>query len=214
MAKAPTGKIELPSLNIQSMDIVVIGDTPLICHAWSSKAKKEMLDKQMKKAKPGKAAKDPEEDFIQSLYPLPDGGFGFPVIAFKNAAVTACTSVDGITKVAARQAFRVGSTLSGSELVKIEGAEPEPREDMVRIGMGTADIRYRGQFVSWWATVRVRFNANVLSAEQIVNLFNTAGFGVGVGEWRMERDGQFGCFHVATEEDMKRIDAETRSLAA
>ena len=197
--------IQLPPLNIQSMDITVIGDSPLICHAWSSKAKKEMLDKQMKKAKPGRAAKDPEDDFIQSLYPLEGGGYGFPVIAFKNAAVTACTSVAGITKVAARQAFRVGSTLEGSELVRIEGCEPEPREDMVRIGMGTADIRYRGQFAHWWATVRVRFNGNVLSAEQIVNLFNTAGFGVGVGEWRMERDGQFGCFHVATAEEIQNL---------
>lgn len=205
MAQSSSTSIELPPLNIQTMDIVVVGDTPLICHAWSSKAKKEMLDKQMKKAKAGRAAKDPEQDFVESLYPLPDGGYGFPVVAFKNAAVTACTSVSGITKVAARQAFRVGSSLNGSELVKIEGCDPEPREDMVKVGMGTADIRYRGQFVSWWTSIRVRFNANVLSAEQIVNLFNTAGFGVGVGEWRMERDGQFGCFHVATTDDLERI---------
>jgi hypothetical protein len=197
--------IELPKLNIQTMDILIVGDTPLICHRWSEKAKKQMLDKQMKKAKPGKEAKDPEQDFIDSLYQLPEGGFGFPVIAFKNAAVTACTSVDGITKVAARQAFRVGSTLEKSELVPIEGGKPEPREDMVRIGMGTADIRYRGQFPQWWCTVRVRFNANVLSAEQIVNLFNTAGFGVGVGEWRMEKDGQNGCFHVASTEESEAI---------
>ena len=205
--------IELPPLNIQTMDICVIGDTPLICHAWTSKAKKEMLDKQMKKAKPGRAAKDPEDDFKQSLYPLQGGGYGFPVIAFKDAAVTACTSVAGITKVAARQAFRVGASLDGAELVKIEGAKPEPREDMVRIGMGKADIRYRGQFVHWWTKVRVRFNANVLSAEQIVNLFNTAGFGVGVGEWRMEKDGQFGCFHVASGEEVAALSGKKRRAA-
>ena len=44
----------------------------------------------------------------------------------------------------------------------------------------------------------VAFNANVLSAEQIVNLFNTGGFGIGVGEWRPQKDGPFGRFHVAT----------------
>ena len=199
--------IELPKLNIETMEITIIGETPLICHRWSEKAKKEMLDKQMKKAKPAKAAKDPEEDYRQSLYELPGGGYGFPVVAFKNAAVTACTSVAGITKVAARQAFRVGSSLDGGELVEIHGV-PEMREDMVRIGMGTADIRYRGQFVNWWATVIVRYNANVLSAEQIVNLFNTSGFGVGLGEWRMEKDGQYGCFRVATAEDMKSLVRE------
>jgi hypothetical protein len=49
----------------------------------------------------------------------------------------------------------------------------------------------------------VRFNRNVLSAAQIVNLFNTAGFGGGIGEWRPEKDGQFGMFHVATAEELK-----------
>lgn len=209
----PDTAIELPPLNIQTMDVTLIGDSPLICHAWSTKAKRQMLDKQMKKAKPAKAAKDPEADFKESLYPLDGGGYGFPVIAFKNAAVTACTSVAGITKVAARQAFRVGGTLDGSELVRIEGGAPEPREDMVRIGMGTADIRYRGQFIHWWCVVRVRFNANLLSAEQIINLFNTAGFGVGVGEWRMERDGQAGCFHVATGEEVAALSAPKRRAA-
>lgn len=209
MAKAPNKNdtsITLPPLRIKAMDIYVIGDTPLIVHRWSEKAKKEILDKQMQKAKPAKAAKDPEQDFQDSLYVLPDNqGYGFPIIGFKNAAVTACTSVDGITKVAARQAFRVGGTLAGGELVKIEGDEPTMREDMVRVGMGTADIRYRGEFKTWWARIRVMFNENVLSVEQIVNLFNTAGFGVGVGEWRMEKDGQFGCFHVATESELKAL---------
>jgi len=203
MAPSKDISIELPRLNIETMELTLIGDTPLICHRWSEKAKKEMLDKQMKKAKPAKEAKDPEADYVASLYEM-DGGYGFPVIGFKNAAVTACTSVAGITKVAARQAFRVGSTMNGSELVQIHGA-PEPREDMVRIGMGTADIRYRGQFVSWWAALIVHFNANVLSAEQIANLFNTAGFGVGVGEWRMERNGQYGCFHVATADEKQAL---------
>jgi len=79
------------------------------------------------------------------------------------------------------------------------------REDMVRIGMGTADIRYRGQFWPWFTLVQVRFNRNVLSAAQIVNLFNTAGFGVGIGEWRSEKDGQYGSFHVATEVEMRAL---------
>jgi hypothetical protein len=79
------------------------------------------------------------------------------------------------------------------------------REDMVRVGMGTADIRYRGEFKQWFTTIAVKYNANVMSAEQILNLMQTAGFAVGVGEWRPERDGQFGRFHVATAKEMKAI---------
>ena len=182
--------ITLPALNIQVMSLRLVGDSPLICHAWSEKAKREMLDKQMKKAKQAKEAKDPQADYEASLYVHPDGGYGFPAVAFKAAAVDACSSIEGVTKVEARGAFHIIG-----DMVKIIG-EPSPREDMVRIGMGTADIRYRGEFREWSTEIALRYNANVLSPEQIANLFNTAGFAVGVGEWRPQRDGSFGMFHV------------------
>lgn len=184
-------QIALPKLDLRTFEITLIGDAPLICHAWSEKAKREMLAKQMKKAKQAKEAKNPEQDYKDSLYPHPLGGFGFPSIAFKSAAVDACSHVDGLTKVEARGAFHING-----ELVRIKGS-PTPREDMVRVGMGTADIRYRGQFDPWSTTFAVRYNASVLSAEQIVHLFDVAGFAIGVGEWRPQRDGSFGMFHVA-----------------
>lgn len=190
-AKEQTQIIELPKLNIQRLIIRLVGDSPLICHRWSEKAKREMLQKQMKKAKTAKEAKDPEQDFLSSLYALPDGKYGFPVVAFKAAAVNACSHVDGVTKVEARGAFHING-----EMVTLEGSEPSMREDMVRIAMGTADIRYRGEFKTWSTQLDIRYNANVLSAEQIINLFNTAGFAIGVGEWRPQKNGSYGMFHV------------------
>lgn len=190
-AEAKEG-IQLPELKIDIISVRLEGDSPLISHAWSEKAKKEMRDKQMKKAKTAKEARDPERDFVESLYIHPEGGYAFPAIAFKTAAVDACSHVADITKVLARGAFHVVG-----EYIKIEG-EPTMREDMVRIGMGTADLRYRGEFKEWAATIKIRYNKNVLSAEQIVNLFNTAGFAIGVGEWRPQKDGAFGMFHVVT----------------
>jgi hypothetical protein len=71
------------------------------------------------------------------------------------------------------------------------------REDMVRLQGSTADIRYRGQFVEWSAAVPVLVNTVALSIEQLANLFVLAGFAVGVGEWRPERNGQYGRFEVA-----------------
>jgi hypothetical protein len=201
MAATSTTTVTLPPLQIETVNVTLIGDTPLIVHRWSEKAKKQMLDKQMKKASAGKEAKDPERDFRESLYVLEDGTYGFPIIGFKAAAVTACTSIGSMTKVAARQAFHVDG-----EFAVIEGDEPHMREDMVRVGMGTADIRYRGEFKNWWTTISVKFNANVMSAEQILNLMQTAGFAVGVGEWRPEKDGQYGRFHVASAAEMKAID--------
>lgn len=187
--------IELPPLQLRTLEVTLVGDSPLICHAWSKKAKQEMLDKQMKKAKQAKAAKDPERDYKESLYEHPEGGYGFPAVAFKAAAVDACSHIADITKVEARGAFHING-----DMVKIDG-KPNPREDMVKIGMGTADIRYRGEFRKWKATFQLRYNKNVISPEQILNLFNTAGFAIGIGEWRPQRDGSFGMFHVETSKE-------------
>jgi hypothetical protein len=217
--------IELPRLDIQMMEVTLIGDTPLIVHAWSVKAKKEMLAKQMKSAKGAKEAKDPTADFEASMYRLDDDGFGFPSVAFKAAAVTAVTSVSGLTKIAARQAFHIvgeGVDVHGAfegttarlNLVRIEGGDPRMREDMVRVGMGTADLRYRAEFWPWHAKVLVRFNANVLSPSQILNVMNVAGFACGVGEWRPEKDGESGMFHVATEDEMTALEPKKFRRAA
>jgi hypothetical protein len=181
---------QIPPIDVRTLELRLVGDSALICHRWSDKAKRQMLDKQMKKAKQAKEAKDPEADYEASLYPHPEGGYGFPAVAFKAAAVTACRYVDGMKMTEARGAFHVIG-----ELIELEG-QPEPREDMVRVGMGTADIRYRAQFPKWACTLLVRYNAKAISPEQIINLFNIAGFGVGIGEWRPERDGSYGMFHV------------------
>lgn len=204
MAASKTTGIELPPLAIQTLKVRLIGDSPLIVHAWSPKALKQMADKQQKKATAGREAKDPWADFCGSMYWLSDrpekpteddvvnAKFGFPAIAFKAAAVTACTSISSITKVAARQAFHVEG-----EFVEIVGPPPSMREDVCRVGMGTADLRYRGEFSPWSVELIVKFNGGLMSAEQVINLFETAGFAVGVGEWRPERDGSNGRFHVA-----------------
>lgn len=184
--------VSIPALKVRRMEITLVGDSPLICHHWSDRAKSQILDKQMKRARAAKEAKDPERDYEDSLYRDASKSFVFPAVAFKNAAVDACSHVSEITKVEARGAFHVIG-----EWVKING-KPSPREDMVRVGMGSADIRYRGEFKKWAATITVRYNENVLSAEQIINLFNTAGFAIGIGNWRPQKNGSFGMFHVGT----------------
>lgn len=189
----PDGKVtvefNLPPPDLQTVELPLVGTSPLISHRWSDKAKKQMLDKQTKKASVGKAAKDPDEDYRQSLYPHPDGGYGFPSTAFKAAAVRAGTYAEK------RMTFLRGAFHVLGEYVQIEG-EPRPREDMVRLQSGVADIRYRAEFPDWSATLTIRYNARAISLEEIVNLFRIAGFSVGVGEWRPERDGSFGMFEV------------------
>ena len=213
--KAATEVIEIRPIEIKKVTIRIVGDTPLIMHAWSEKAKRMMLEAQMGIAKgKKKEAKNPVDDFIRSMYwltPMPEDGtmesfeeaiangarFGFPVTAFKQAAISAAYRMGWAKdKMSMRGAFFIDSDENG--MIEIHSNTPEMREDMVKVGMGTADIRYRGEFKNWYADLTISYNANgQYSLENIVNIINAGGYVCGVGEWRPERDGQNGMFHVA-----------------
>ena len=206
--------ISIPELKIEHYRLYLIGTAPLIVHAFHEKARKEMLDKQMKKGKRAKVSRDPGAEVIAARYILPDGRDGFPSIAFKTAAVTACTSLADVTKVAARQAFRVEGIamnnvglIEGSfvrtALVPLVVGPPTIREDICRLsGIGrTPEVRYRPEYWPWGVEISVLVNAGVMSGAQIATMFSAAGHGVGVGEYRPERNGECGTFGVAGGQD-------------
>lgn len=201
--------ISIPRIDVQKLTLTLVGDFPLVMHRFDEKSIRQMLDKQMKKAKAAKEAKDPWMDFCRSMYwlsempakPTPQdvdtAKFGVRCVSFKSAAVGACRFSDGMKMTEARGAFHVEG-----EFAEILGPPPVMREDMVRVGMGTADVRFRGEFKDWRVVLTVSYNAAAVSAEQIINLFNLAGFHQGIGEMRPEKTGfGYGRFHVATDAD-------------
>lgn len=214
MATKNVELIEIRPIEIQKTTIRIVGDTPLIMHAWSEKAKREMLEKQMKKTKStAREAKNPVEDFIRSMYwltPMPTdmsekgfenaikngARFGFPVTGFKQAAISAAYRMGWAKdKMSMRGAFFIDG--DENQMIEIHSDTPIMREDMVKVGMGTADIRFRGEFRNWYADLTVSYNKNGQhTLEQIINIINAGGYVCGVGEWRPERDGQYGMFHV------------------
>lgn len=216
MATKTEQVLEIRPIELETVTLKIVGDTPLIMHAWSEKAKREMLEKQMKATKTkSRDAKNPVEDFIRSMYwltPMPtemteDGfnkaiaagaRFGFPVTAFKQAAISASYRLGwSKDKMSLRGVFFIEG--DENQMLEIKSDPPIMREDMVKVGMGTADIRYRGEFRNWSADMKITYNKNgQYTLEQIINIINAGGFCCGVGEWRPERDGQNGTFHVAT----------------
>jgi hypothetical protein len=89
-AQAESVAIELPALDIRTMQITIVGDSALICHAWSAKAKRAMLDKQMKKRDKPRRQNLRKMISAIALYPHPAVGYAFPAVAFKSAAVDRC----------------------------------------------------------------------------------------------------------------------------
>lgn len=194
------------------------GDSPLVVNAFSNKGKEEMRAKQQKEAKRAREAKDPVAAYNGARYQMKyhDGRMvdGFMAPTVKKALVSACRLLDGIPMTLVRQTVRVLPAYG--ELLPIEREPGVPyfgdhetklapvmREDIVRVGgragpgSGTADLRYRPEYAPWTIPVVVTFLPNVLTAEQVVNLFAYAGFGCGIGENRPEKTGgSWGCFRV------------------
>lgn len=126
---------------------------------------------------------------------IPKSKFGFPALAFKAAAIDGAFQQKVVDKkTTARGAIHVSGE-NNTEFAEIEGT-PTLREDIGRIGMGNADLRYRAEFKTWSTTLRIIYNSGAISLEQVVNLFNIGGFSNGVGDWRPAKDGTFGTFHV------------------
>lgn len=213
--------VTIKPIELKSVKVRLVGDTPLIMHAWSEKAKREMLEAQQGKSKgKKKEPKNPVNDFIQSLYWLegkPDvdnftpeeeceqkfieavqngAKFGFPVTAFKQAANSAAYRLGWVkNQMGLRGAYFIEADENG--FVEVHSDPPIMREDCVKIGMGTADLRYRGEFRSWYVDLTIKYNANgEFSLENLLNIINAGGFVCGAGEWRPEKDGQFGMYHI------------------
>ena len=61
--------ITITPIQIATTTVRIVGDSPLIMHAWSEKAKRMMLEAQQGKAKgKKKPIRNPMDDFIQAAY--------------------------------------------------------------------------------------------------------------------------------------------------
>lgn len=178
--------VQVKDLDLRRVMIPIVGVTPLIVHAWSEKAKKEMRDKHAGKAKNKKHdIRKPEDEFEQAKHTSPQGFEGFPAAGFKAAMIRAA-KICGMVMKDTQTAFFVEADCQETQLIKING-KARMREDMVRVGMGGTDLRYRPEYVEWYAELIIEFNAGVLSTDQVFQLVKVAGYSCGIGEMRPEK---------------------------
>ena len=180
--------------NIQKFLVTIVGTSSMIQHKFSEKAKREMLEKQLKKAAKAKDARNPQAEYENSLYRDQDGDVAFPALAIKQAVVAAARNVDGLPMTILRGALFIKGDQDG--LLKVKHRELRMREDVVRLNGSSADLRYRGELLDWSIDLPIEYNADVLSAEQVLSLLQIAGFACGLGEWRPEKNGDKGTFTV------------------
>lgn len=189
--------ITISRIPTETMHVPIVGTSPLITHRFSEKAKRKMLDG-MQGHKAPKEPKDPQVEYLAAAYRFADGGYGMPAIAFKAATVSAARFFDkSVSMVIIRQSVFIDGELGedGQKLVRLD-TDPVMREDVVTVGRGGSDLRYRPQFTEWSTHLMVTYTASVLNRDSVLSLIDAGGMGVGVGEWRPERSGDFGTYQV------------------
>lgn len=198
--------IELDRLERETVLVPIIGTAGVIPHRFSEKARKMMLATMQGKKMP-KEPKDPEAEYQAAFYKLPDGGYGIPAISFKLATIGAARYYKKLAMTELRQYmfFHGPIGVDGRQLVRITG-EPVMREDVARNSNGGADLRYRPEFREWSATLRVTYVKSVLSLQSLLSLIDAGGMGLGVGDWRIEKDGENGTYMIDPDRNTEVIE--------
>jgi hypothetical protein len=206
-ATSGADRIEISRVPSETMLVPIVGTSPLIVHRFSEKARKQMLDAAQGN-KPPREPKDPEAEYRAAFHRLKDGKPGFPATGFKAATVSAGRFFSGVTMTGLRQFlfFKGEIGADGVPLVRIEG-EPRMREDVVTVNRGGSDLRYRPEFSEWSAVLEIVFVSSMITQGSVLSLVDGAGLGVGIGDWRPEKGGDFGTFRVDPTKDITVLSA-------
>jgi hypothetical protein len=194
--------------NFERREFTIIGTAPYMQARFAQKAMTQMREKMEmgSKAKKGKdrPPRDFDADYEGAKHKSAEGWCGIPAGAFRAACISACRLV-GFKMTLAKLALFVEAdgldVVDGTPLVRIIG-EPERVEMTVRNSDGSCDLRVRPVWREWSAKLRVRYDGDIFSLNDVANLLNRVGSQVGIGEGRPDSKKSaglgFGTFELET----------------
>ena len=203
--------INVLKLKTTTLDVHIVGSTPLIFNAMSKKVKEGLLCPKPKKSKADQEQTlkhNPFGEYRDSVYrtidPEGDPLFVFPGGGAKKAIASAALDIPGAAKT------QIGR-LSWVDQYNIPiWGVPQMLMSVVRnADKGrTPDVRTRAILPEWCAKFSITFTTPQLNEETITNLTAASGIIVGWGDWRNQKgSGTFGQFRICkpTDADYKRI---------
>ena len=187
---AVTQSVTIKPANIQTAEFNIKGTAPYVQARFSGKAMQAMMTKMAagstaskSRAKP---ARDFDDDYRQAMHISTEGWYGIPAGAFRQAMISACRLV-GFKMTLAKLSVFVHADgfdkIDGIPLIRLEGT-PERTDMAVRNATGVADIRVRPMWREWSAKVRVKYDADQFTLQDVTNLMQRVGMQVGIGEGR------------------------------
>ena len=196
--KATTHQVVISPPNFQSAKIRIKGApySSYVSNAFSQKAIEEMMRKQLEGSRAKKGEKRQPKNFdavyrgglhiAQQRKGDKGGWYGIPASGIRNALVSAC-SISGFFMTKGKKCLFVEAegfdTVTGQPLVRLYG-EPTRRDLPVTLASGTTDILPRPMFDEWYATPIITWDADMFSANDVLNLMARAGRQIGIGAGR------------------------------
>lgn len=178
--------------NFQTAEFHITGTAPYVQNKFSQKAQDQMKAAHEAGSTGKKGNKREAKDFRAcyegAKHKTEKGWCGIPAPAFRNAMVSACRIVGFHMTKAKLSVFVEADGFDKDDstpLVRITHGEAEYTEMPVRNETGVVDIRARPKWAEGWkATLRVRFDADQFTLQDVTNLLMRVGAQVGVGEGR------------------------------
>lgn len=208
MAKKTEEVIELKAITPKIATITIVGDSDLICNKMCDPTKRQLTDQRKDKAKDISQEDDTWERIITSVHWLNGNPQEFTEKSFKDKLKKdyPCITAFGL-KASFKQAVTRNkvSTYStefdatmnvigkGDGLVPFSFTEHHVDEKLMSPKRGAPVLIYLNRFSGWSAEFDISYLENVYSLEQIVNVVNLAGFGIGIGSGRTSG---YGRYHV------------------
>lgn len=194
--KISAAPIKISRPNIRFLLAEIKGTAPFVSNKMGATAIGEMREALVNpgtKAKKKRQARNFDLLFRESMHTTAEGWHGIPTNAFLKGMVRGCKAV-GFEMTDAKLALSVkphGISLEQIPLVRIEG-KPEPLEMRV-ITQRAVNLAVRAAFREWGVSgLRIEFDADILSLDDVANLLMRAGRQVGIGAGRPFSDNSVG----------------------
>lgn len=213
MAKAKEVLISAP--NFQVAEFLIRGDAPYVQNKFSNKVLADMKAKQEAGSTAKKGAKREAKDFnalyLAAMHEAEEGWRGIPATAFRNALISACRVVGFAMTRAKLSLFCIADGFDKNDrtpLVKFTKGKPHQHDQYVRNASGVADIRSQAMWESGWEMlVKIRFDADQFTIDDVAALMMRAGQQVGVGCGRPDSTDSaglgFGTFTIVRSKEEK-----------
>ncbi len=212
----PTNTSTVVSIRPPNFGIAIFnvkGIAPLVIHRFSSKTKAQMKAKmetgKAAGSKRNREAKATDDLYQEARYTSKDGWDGFHAAAVRAAMISACRLVNFKMTLAKLSVFVLHDGVDATEpqipLIRIYG-DPVKQEDMARVETGQPYVTVRAAYHDWKATIRIRYDADQFTLQDVTNLISRVGLQVGIGEGRPDSKNSagmgWGLFEV--EQEQKR----------